>query len=360
VKSLPSTEILQIIKSGGECDPGLEPSLSNDDLLRIYRYMVLVRRLNERTLALQRQGRIGFCVDSSGQEACQIGGAFALNKDDWLFPYYRDPGMCLVKGVPLKQITDHIMTNAEDTSLGRQLGVHWSFENYNIVSSSSCVASRFAHAVGTAYAMKFKGDKLVCLTSLGDGSTSQGEFHAAMNFAGVWKVPVIFLCENNQYAISLPERYQTASPSIAMKAIAYGFEGVQVDGNDVLAVYKATKAAIDMARSGGGPTLIEAITYRFGGHSSSDDPNRYRNKEELEYWKAKDPIPRFGEYLLKKGLLNEQEKTRIVEDVEKELLGALSASEKIPKPALETLFTDVYSEMPWHLKEESEDARRSG
>ena len=206
--------------------------------------------------------------------------------------------------------------------------------------------------------MKYKNDKFVCLTTFGDGSTSQGEFHEAMNFAGVWKAPVVFLCENNQYAISLPERYQTASQSIAIKAEAYGFDGVQVEGNDILAVYRATKSAVDKARTGGGPTLIEAITYRHGGHSSSEDPTRYRNKEELDYWKSRDPIRLFKGYLTKKGLISEQEDLKIAENVDNELTSAIRESEKTPKPALTTLFTDVYSEMPWHIKEELDETTR--
>lgn len=349
--------ILQLIQSNGDCDPRKDPNLSHDDLLKIYRYMVQVRRLNERLLLLQRQGRIGFCVDSSGHEACQIGSAFALTEGDWLYPYYRDAGMCLVKGLSLKALLDHSFANEEDSSsLGRQLNVHWSSKEHNIVSSSSCVASRLAHAVGTAYAMKYKSEKSVCLTTFGEGSTSQGEFHEALNFAGVWKAPVVFLCENNQYAISLPERYQTASVSIAIKAEAYGFEGVQVEGNDVLAVYKATKTAFDKARAGGGPTLIEAITYRHGGHSSSDDPTRYRNKEELEFWKARDPIRIFKGYLMKKGLITEQEDLKIAESVDSEITSAIRMSEEIPKPALRTLFSDIYSEIPWHIKEELDEA----
>ena len=321
--------------------------------------MLLTRRLNERTLLLQRQGRIGFCVDSSGQEACEVGGVFALTPYDWIFPYYRDAGMCLARGVPTSVLMNHIMTNASDTSKGRQLGVQWSFKDFNIVSSSSCVASRLAHAVGTAYAMKYKKDRLVCLVSFGDGATSQGEFHAALNFAGAWKVPVVFLCENNQYAISLPERYQTASRSIAIKAEAYGFDGIQIDGNYILAVYSAVRSAVDSARSGGGATLIEAITYRQGGHSSSDDPTRYRGNEELDYWKTKDPIPRFKQYLSRKGLITEPEGAEISESVEKEIVESVRSSEKIPRPSLSTLFSDVYQEMPWHIKEELDEAGAS-
>lgn len=351
---LHSENMLQILKPNGEVDRKLEPRLSNDELRRMYRFMVLVRRLSEKLLTLQRQGRIGFSVDSSGHEACQIGSAFALSSNDWVFPYYRDSGICLVKGLSLKELMDHAMANAEDTSMGRQLNVHWTSRKLNIVSSSSCVANRLAHAVGTSYAIKYKDRNEVCLTSLGDGATSQGEFHSAMNFAGVWKVPVVFLVENNQYAISLPQRYQTASQSIAMKAESYGFEGVQVDGNDVLAVYKASKTAVDKARSGGGPTLIEAVTYRMGGHTSSDDPNRYRSKEELEFWRAHDAIPMFRNYLTRKNVVSAEECDKISQEVEEEIVSAIRTSEEIAKPPLESLFTDVYSSIPWHIKEEQE------
>ncbi len=193
---------------------------------------------------------------------------------------------------------------------------------------------------------------------MGEGATSQGEFHSAMNFAGVYKTPVVFFCENNQYAISLPTRRQTASESIAIKAEAYGFEGVQIDGNDILAVYKATKSAVDKARSGGGPTLIEAITYRMGGHSTSDDATVYRSPEEVELWKKRDPIARFTAYLIKKGVTSEQENKKLVEQIDAEMSAVIKEREKIPPPAASTLFTDVYAEMPWHLREEAEEFMR--
>ncbi len=350
------TEMHRVIRSNGQFDRKLEPHLSNDYLKQIYRWMLLIRKLSERCLLLQRQGRIGFCVDSSGHEACQVGAASALTPKDWLFPYYRDAGMCLIKGITLSVLVNHIMANADDAAYGRQLPVHWTSREHNIVSSSSFVANRLSHAVGVGYAIKYKNDDRACLTSFGEGSTSQGEFHAALNFAGVWKVPVVFLCENNQYAISLPARYQTASESIAIKAEAYGFEGVQVDGTDVLAVYAATKRALEKARSGGGPTLIEALTYRLGGHSSSDDPAKYRNKEESDYWKRRDPIPLFLEYLKEKDIITTEEASKMEQSVESELLIAFRAGEQVPKPSLATMFRDVYSEMPWHIEEELHEA----
>lgn len=326
----------------------------------MYRYMLTVRRFNERMLLLQRQGRIAFFTESNGEEACQIGGAWSLNRGDWVYQSYRDAGMCLVRGVSLKALVDQLMGNADDPNKGRQMGAHWGYRESNMVSLSSPVGTHIVQAVGTAYAAKFKKDQTVCLTTFGDGATSQGEFHSALNFAGVFKVPIVFFCENNQYAISLPFRRQTASENVAIKAEAYGFEGVLVDGNDVLAVYKATKAAVDKARSGGGPTLIEAVTYRIGGHSSSDDPNRYRSPEETEHWKARDPIKRFRAYMTKKGLLTEQEDRALQEKVENEIVAIIRESEKVPQPPVTSMFTDVYAEIPWHLKEEADELAREG
>ncbi len=351
---------MQVVRPDGEYDSKLEPDLSDEDLRWMFRYMLTVRRFNERMMLLQRQGRIGFFIESNGEEACQIGGAWALNRGDWLYQSYRDSGMCLVRGVPMKALVDQLMGNADDPNKGRQMGVHWGFREWNLVSLSSPVAIHLSQAVGTAYAAKFKKDNMVCLTTFGDGATSAGEFHSAMNFAGVFKVPVVFLCENNQYAISLPVRRQTASENIAVKAEAYGFEGTLVDGNDVLAVYKATKAAVDKARSGGGPTLIEAVTYRIGGHSSSDDPSRYRSPEEVELWKNRDPIKRFRVYLTKKGLMTEQEDRNMQEEVENEIVAVIKDSEKVPQPSALSMFTDVYAEMPWHLKEEADELTREG
>ena len=353
-------EMLQVVRPDGECDSKQEPNLSADDLRLMLRYMLTVRRFNERMLLLQRQGRIGFFIESNGEEACQVGSAWPLKRGDWVYESYRDSGMCLVRGVPLKSLVDQLMANADDVNKGRQMGVHWGYREWNLVSLSSPVGIHLSHAVGSAYAAKFKKDNTVFLTTFGDGASSQGEFHSAMNFAGVFKVPLVFLCKNNQFAISMPVRRQTASENIAVKAEAYGFEGVLVDGNDVLAVYKVTKDAVDKARSGGGPTLIEAVTYRTGGHSSSDDPTRYRSAEEVENWKNRDPIKRFRVYLANKGLITEQEGRKMQEEVENEIVSTIKESEKVPPPTKLSMFTDVYAEMPWHLKEEADELLQNG
>ncbi len=350
--------MLQVIKADGEFDPKVEPDLSHEDLLKMQRYMLTVRKFNEKGMSLQRQGRIGFFMESTGQEACQIGMSYTLTAIDWAFPSYRDPGTCLVRGVPMSALWDQIMGNSADESKGRQMPVHWSFKPWKIVSVASPISDKLLHAVGVAYAAKYRGEKSVALASFGEGATSQGEFHSAMNFAGVYKTPVVFFCENNQYAISLPVRRQTASESIAIKAEAYGFEGVQIDGNDILAVYKATKSAVDTARSGGGPTLIEAITYRIGAHSTSDDANIYRSAEEVEMWKKRDPLVRFTKYLINKGIISEQENEKMIQQIDADMTKVIKERELIPPPAKSTLFTDVYSEMPWHIREEAEEFMR--
>lgn len=247
--------------------------------------------------------------------------------------------------------------NAEDVQKGRQLTNLFGVKDVNYVSGSAPIATQIPHAVGVALAAKLRGDPIVTLAYFGDGATSENDFHTGMNFAGVYKTPTIFFCQNNHWAISVPVEKQTASETIAIKAKAYGFEGVRVDGNDVLAVYRTTTEAVEKARKGGGPTLIEAVTYRIGPHSSSDDPKRYRSEEELEEWQKRDPLIRFRRYLEKKGIWSEAEEKKAQDDASHQLDQAIAHAEKLPRPALETLFTDVYEEMPWHLEEQLRELR---
>ena len=350
-------EPLQVIKPSGECVETMEPEISHDELKRLYRLMVLVRNLDTRCLQLQRQGRIGFYIGSLGQEAAQIGSAYALGPDDWVFPAYREVGAMLQRGVPLESLMNQYFANAEDVQKGRQLMNIYGLKSVNFVTGSAPIATQLPHAVGAAFAAKLRGDRIVTLTYFGEGATSANDFHAGMNFAGVYKTPTVFFCQNNHYAISLPVEKQTASETIAVKAKAYGFEGVRVDGNDILAVYRATKEAVDKARSNGGPTLIEAVTYRIGPHSSSDDPKRYRSNQELDEWQRRDPLVRFRKYLEKKQIWSEMDETKTQGDTNHQIDEAVAHAEKIPRPSLETLFTDVYSELPWHLQEQLQDLK---
>ena len=323
-----TVDLLQVIKPTGDYVEEIEPEIEKDELRRLYRLMVLVRNLDIRGLQLQRQGRIGFFIGSLGQEACQIGSAYALKPEDWIFPAYREIGAALLRGVTLKQLMNQYFANAEDLEKGRQITNLYGAKSVNFVSGSAPIATQLPHAVGTALAAKIRGDPIVTLVYFGEGATSENDFHTGMNFAGVFKTPTIFFCQNNHWAISVPVERQTAAETIAIKAKAYGFEGVRVDGNDILAVYRTAKEAVEKARKGEGPTLIEAVTYRLGPHSSSDDPTRYRTKEELEAWQRRDPIIRFRRYLEKKGLWSESDEKRAQDDTNREIDEAITYRRK--------------------------------
>ncbi len=352
----PSANMVQVLAPDGTYDEDEEPRLSEEDLRRLYRFMLLTRAFDERALKLQRQGRIGFFVPSTGEEATQVGSAYAFGPEDWFFPAYREQGAAFVRGLTPRDIMCQLFGNAADLQKGRQMPNHFGKKAARFVPTSSPVATQLLHAVGAGYAAKYLHRPTVCATYFGDGGTSTGDFHAAMNFAGVWRAPVVFICKNNQWAISAPVTKQTASESIAIKAVAYGLPGVRVDGNDVLAVYRVTKEAAERAGRGEGPTLLEAVTYRMGPHSSSDDPKRYRTEAELEEWRQKDPLRRFEVYLRSKGILNGDLEARTREEVEAEIAQAVEFAEAQGPPPIETIFGDVYGDMPWHLREEMEDA----
>jgi len=344
---------------GSTWDHNREPAIKDDQLRAIYRTMVRVRMLNERGMNLQRQGRIGFYIGSEGQEAVHVASAAALESTDWWFPHYRDPGVALLRGATIEAMVHQLYGNAKDMTKGRQMPNHFSFKEQNFFSISSPLTVRVPQAAGAAYAMKYKRTGQVAVSSFGDGSSSEGDFHVGLNFAAVWKAPVVFLLNNNQYAISVPSHMQTASETYAQKAEAYGFEGVRVDGNDPLAVYAAMKMAADKARAGKGPTLIECYTFRMGPHSSSDDPKRYVSPDLYQTWGAKDPILRFRNYLSKKGVWNDDLERELVESTKQEIQAAIKAAEETPAPELRELVTDVYAEVPWHLEEELKELKES-
>ncbi len=335
------------------------PKLSPDDLILLYRTMLLNRRIDERMTRLQRQGRIGFFVGSTGEEAAIVGSAFAVEKNDWIVPCYREIGAALLRGYPLYDFMCQLFGNQKDAIRGRQMPCHWGSSRLRLTSVSSTVGSQIPQATGIAHAMKIGGKKEAVLTYFGDGATSEGDFHVALNFAGVYRVPVVFLCRNNQWAISVPLERQTASESIAIKALAYGIEGVQIDGNDVLAVYVATKAALDRARNGEGPTLIEALTYRQGAHTTSDDPRAYRDESEVEAWKQRDPIERFEKFLVNQGYLSGEARAAIEKQVEEQILTTLKQTEKLGPPEIESIVEDVFREVPWRLHEQLAEVKRS-
>lgn len=336
------SDLLTIIDQDGKAQKGKDPALPAEELKRLYRTMVHTRLLDERGLAMQRQGRIGFYLQSTGQEASHIGAAYALKDSDWLFPAYRQPGILLLRGVDIEQIVCEWLGNDGDTSKGRQMPVHYSFRSINFVSVSSPIGTQLTHAAGAGMAARGRGDDTVFMTFCGDGGTSSNDFHCGLNFAGVYKAPVVFVVENNGWAISVPQQRQTASESMAIKAQAYGIPGVRVDGNDVLAVYRVCKEAVERAREGSGPTLVETVTYRMASHSSSDDAARYRDAVEYEAWKLKDPIARFQRYLQHKKLWTEAFEQEVMEGGKDAIQKAVKAAEARQNLGPETMFDDVF------------------
>jgi pyruvate dehydrogenase E1 component alpha subunit len=348
-------DIFQILDNDGNYDSELEPNISKDMLLKMYRVMNTVRMFESISMGLQRQGRIGFYIGAGGQEACSVGSTAVLGDDDWIFPAYREPGALLLRGETVLQLFNQLFGNANDYNKGRQMPNHFNARNRNIATPSSPIATQIPHAVGMAIASRIKKKNAIALTFFGDGATSENDFHSGLNFAGVFNAPVVFFCQNNGYAISLPTRRQTNAETLAQKAIAYGIEGERIDGNDILAVYSATKRAVERARKGEGPTLIEAITYRIGPHSSSDDPTKYREKREVEEWMKKDPIKRMRGYLKIKGYWDDTLEKQMIEDIDNEIREAVKKAENTPKPPVESVFENVYEEMPWHIREEMEE-----
>jgi 2-oxoisovalerate dehydrogenase E1 component alpha subunit len=349
-----STELLKVIEPDGAA-PGFDSALSDDQLLRCYRTMLTVRAFDDVSMKLQRAGRIGFSIPNRGVEACQVGAAAALAPTDFFFPSYRDFGMALYHGVSPVAMMHNMFGNVADSAHGRQMPVHFSFDDpIKFFSISSPIGTHIPQAVGAAYAFKLRGEEHVCLASFGDGGTSSLGFHSGMNFAGVWKAPVVFLCQNNGWAISCPSDEQTASDGYAVKADAYGMPGFAVDGNDLLAVHQAVQSAVERARRGEGPTLIEARTYRMGGHSTSDDPTKYVPADELAAWAEKDPVVRFQRFLATRGLWTDELEERLRKEVWSEIDQAAKLAEATNKPGLETIFTDVYAELPAHLRAQGE------
>src|ERR687887_1721597 len=310
-------EYLSILDSDGNLDAALEPKLTPDELRSLYRAMALARRFDERMVRLQRQGRIGTFAPIKGQEASQLGSVVTLRATDWMVPSFRETGAMLLRGWPIEKL---LLLFAGYLEGGQPAS------GQNDLPITIPVATQLPHAVGLAYAAQYRGDDAVIMAFCGDGATSEGDFHEAVNFAGVWHVPVVFVVQNNQWAISVPLKKQTHSRTIAQKALAYGIPGLQVDGNDILAVYAACKEAADRARVGDGPTLIECVTYRLGVHTTADDPTKYRSSEEVAEWERKDPLTRFGEYLKKKNLLEEG----LEAEVDAEIAAAVARFEAAP------------------------------
>lgn len=320
--------------------------LSDDTVLEMYETMLLARRIDERMWLLNRAGKIPFVISCQGQEAAQVGAAFALDREkDYVLPYYRDMGVVLTFGMTAKDLMLSGFAKEEDpNSGGRQMPGHFGQKKNRIVTGSSPVTTQVPHAVGVALAGKMENKDLVTFVTFGEGSSNQGDFHEGANFAGVHKLPVIFMCENNKYAISVPIEKQLACEKVSDRAIGYGMPGVTVDGNDPLEVYKAVKEAADRGRRGEGPTLVETVSYRLTPHSSDDDDRSYRGQEEVAEAKAKDPVLTFASYLTEVGILNDNIAEQINDRIMKQVNEATDYAENAPYAAPEAALKHVYAE----------------
>ena len=327
---------LDIVDEQGNADESLMPALTDGEIRRMFELLVLSRTFDHRALNLQREGRLGTYASILGQEAAQIGSACALEKSDWIFPSFREMGVYIAMGYPLYMLFQYWSGDERGVSTPDDL---------NIFPVCVPVGTQIPHAVGAAMAVKYRGHNSCVAVYFGDGGTSKGDFHEGFNIAGVFKLPVVFICQNNQWAISVPRERQTASRTIAQKAWSYGFEGIQVDGNDIFAVYKAVKDAVDKAKSGGGPTFIECFTYRMSDHTTADDAARYRSKEELEAWMAKDPVLRLKLFMEKKGLWSGEYQREVDEKAKNTVDEAVRAAEAIEHPLPADMFSYTYEKL---------------
>jgi pyruvate dehydrogenase E1 component alpha subunit len=353
----PDIGLFTVLRDDGSADPATDPKVPSEILLSAYRHMRRLRMLDARMILLQRQGRVGFYGACTGQEAVPIGTGLVTKQDDWVFPALREQSVMLVRGFPLRQFIAQVFGNAGDVAKGRQMPSHQSGKSVHQVSWSSCIGPQIPHAVGAAWAMKLRKESNVAFGFCGDGATSQPDFHTAMVFAATFRVPAVLVCQNNHWSISVPTARQTASRTIAVKGRAYGIPSVRVDGNDLLAVYKVLSDAADRARRGDGPTFVEALTYRIGAHSTSDDPTRYRADAEVLAWKKKDPVDRLAKHLRLLGLVDDAYEKKLDDELTAEIAQAVTEVEAMGAPPRESLFDDVYADLPAHLREQRESLR---
>ncbi len=338
-----STLRLEILDKDGKADEALLPGLSPDQLRELYRSMVRIRKFDEKALNLQRQGRMGTWGSTRGQEAAQAGLALALAPQDWLVPSFREHGVMLLRGMPAHLI--YAFWKGDERACIPPEGVR-------ILPPAIPVASQLVHAVGLGLAMKLKGEDSVVVGFAGDGASSEGDFHEALNFGGVFKPQTVFFIQNNQWAISVPFERQTAAGSIAQKAHAYGIPGIQVDGNDALAVYAASKEALDRARRGEGPTLIEALTYRMESHTTADDATRYRPDEDLEFWRQRDPVDRMHKFLAAQKLWNDKKEQALLDECAAAVEAGVAALESMPPADPADIVSYMFKDLPWNLREQ--------
>lgn len=351
--------MLQILKEDGTLHKAAKaPDIDKDLALKMFDTMQFIRILDERMIAAQRQGRISFYLSSLGEEAASIGSAAALDDGDMIMGQYREQGALAYRGFTVEQFMDQLFSNERDLGKGRQMPVHYGCAALNFMTIASPLATQIPQATGYAYGQKMDKTGNCTICYFGEGAASEGDFHAALNMAAVYKVPAIFFCRNNGYAISTPSQgEQYAGDGIAPRGVAYGMKTIRVDGNDILAVYLATQMARKLAVEENEPVLIEGMSYRMAGHSTSDDPTGYRTRDEEDAWRAKDPLARFQTYLIKKKWLTEKDAEEIFAEKKAAVLAALKKSEKVPAPHIDELINDVYDTPTQQLKDQLEQLK---
>ena len=356
--------LVRVLDDDGNASGEWDPGLTSEQLLSGLEHMVRLRIFDDRMMKMQRTGLLSFYMRSLGEEAIAIAQTMALEEQDWIFPSYRQPGAQFVRGRDMVSMICHCIGNEEDNIKGRQMPVHYSYREGRFISISSPVGTQFSQAVGVSLASSYKGLDEVTITWIGDGASAEGDYHYALNFASVFNAPVILNLVNNQWAISTHANFATGTGSFASRGIPFGLASIRVDGNDFLALYSVTKWARERAAAGSGATHVEVLTYRTGAHSSSDDPSRYRPKNEHTKWPGGDPVDRLKEHLIKLGEWSLDQHKELEERIDGEVVDAYKEAVKFgdlangPYPSADTIFTEVYEEMPWHLREQHDEMMR--
>jgi pyruvate dehydrogenase E1 component alpha subunit len=357
MSATPAIDTISYLNEEGHLSPQCTHRISDQDLIKGYRAIIVTRLVDERMIILQRQGAISFALSSLGEEACAVASAAALDSGDWLYPQYREAGVMFWRGFTIQQYVHHMFGNAEDLMLGRQMPNHFGSRDLNVVTVSSPIGTKIPHAAGAAYAMKLLGEKTIAVCYFGEGATSEGDFHVGLNFAAVRSAPAIYFCRNNGYAISTPSSRQFMANGVAPKGIGYGVATFRIDGNDYFAIHETVSRARLQCLEGKGPVLIEAMTYRRGAHSTSDDPSLYRSQEEVSAWEKKCPALRLRRYLEGRKLWDETQEKELIASVTEELNQAVAIARATPKPPLKSLVEHVYFEVPQTLKEQYEELK---
>lgn len=343
---------IKYLNPEGDLSSDFSSKISDEILIKAYQALLLTRHIDERMITLQRQGIISFALSSLGEEACSVASAAALTDEDWLYPQYRECGVMFWRGFTPQEYIHHMFCNKEDLILGRQMPNHFGSRKLNVVQVSSPIGTQIPHAAGCAYAMKLQKENKVAVAYFGEGATSEGDFHVGLNFAAVRKAPVIFFCRNNGYAISTPACRQFASEGVAPQAAGRNITTYRVDGNDFFAVYETMKKARKQCVEGEGPVFIEAMTYRLGAHSTSDDPSVYRKDPEVRAMQLNCPVLRLRKYLEKQGLWDNKKEDEYLSKINQEVTKAIEVAKETGRPPLRSLVEDVYFEVPPHLEEQ--------